>query len=44
LMATRGDSLALKAAAGVAFLWIPAIELPFGADRLIEMGVHPAGY
>jgi 16S rRNA (guanine527-N7)-methyltransferase len=43
LMATRGDSLALKAAAGVAFLWIPAIELPFGADRLIEMGVHPAG-
>lgn len=43
LMATRVDSLALKTAAGTAFAWSPAIELPFSADRLIEVGVYAAG-
>jgi len=43
LMTTRGESQKLKEAAGAAFLWAPATQLPFAADRLIEVGVRAEG-
>jgi 16S rRNA (guanine527-N7)-methyltransferase len=43
LMTTRVESPVLRAVAGSNFTWNPAIELPFGADRLIDVGVRGAG-
>jgi 16S rRNA (guanine527-N7)-methyltransferase len=43
LMTTRTESAAQRTAAGAMFTWNPTIELPFGADRLIEVGVRAAG-
>ena len=43
LMTTRVESPVLKAAAGTAFLWSAPVELPFGAERVIESGMRAAG-